>query len=365
MMTRPAAHWTGLTRRTFLTGAIATAGAGVPALAAGQVGAQRFPNETLRVQFWAGPEGQAIQKHVVDPFSKESGVRVLVEFGNTVESIAKVRAQKGDPKIDIFMMDDIGVVTTDAEGLLETLDLANVPNVLDLHPRFIYANGRGLGIGVNVNSALWYHKPAFPQPPTSREVFFDPKYTGKVALPPVSLTAGLYTLINIARMRGGSQYDIDPAFKALEELKAKIHSFPQNAQLLGGLLDSGEVMVAGFALALLRPYLVQGYKIDVNTAPKEGICSAPPSIALIKGHKAKREVAEAFINKVLSPEAQAGISTETWWGPTNKKAKLPEEVAKRVISTQEQYDRIMPVDLNHLLTVRQQWIERYTRTIAK
>ena len=61
--------------------AAGTAGAiGAPRLLRAQ---KRFDNETLRAQFWAGPEGQTIQTHVVEPFMKKTGAKVVVTEGVT------------------------------------------------------------------------------------------------------------------------------------------------------------------------------------------------------------------------------------------------------------------------------------------
>src|SRR5213594_3252020 len=85
-------------RRDFL----ATAGVAAASLAAtvaatpntvrAQAG-KKWVGKTLNVQFWSGPEGENIIKHVVDPFKAETGAEVVVDYGYTSGSIAKLRAQ--------------------------------------------------------------------------------------------------------------------------------------------------------------------------------------------------------------------------------------------------------------------------------
>ena len=89
--------------------------------------AQTFKGQKLRVQFWGGSDALAIQRYVVEPFEKETGASVVVENGNTSASIAKVRAQKADPQLDVVMLDDIGVLTLAREGVLDRLDLSKLP----------------------------------------------------------------------------------------------------------------------------------------------------------------------------------------------------------------------------------------------
>ena len=102
--------------------------------------------QTLRVQVWPGADALAIQKNVIDPFKKESGANVVVEEGNTSSSIAKARAQKNDPQLDVIFLDDIGVLTLLREGILEKLDLARMPHAKEIYPTYIVGDGYGIGI---------------------------------------------------------------------------------------------------------------------------------------------------------------------------------------------------------------------------
>ena len=115
-----------LTRRDVLKGIGGVAAAGtVGSLSPSRPAdaQRRFDGETLRVQFWAGSEGQTIRSGVVDPFVQKTGAKVVVAEGWTSASIAKLRAEKANPSTSVYLMDDIGVVSTGREGLLEPLDL--------------------------------------------------------------------------------------------------------------------------------------------------------------------------------------------------------------------------------------------------
>src|SRR5258708_4095177 len=105
-----------------------------------EVSAASFSGQTLRVQQWpTGPEAEALKKYVIDPFIKETGANIVVEYGHTSASIAKARAQKDDPQLDVILMDDIGVYTLAREGILEKLDLSRLPNAKDVYPNYVIA----------------------------------------------------------------------------------------------------------------------------------------------------------------------------------------------------------------------------------
>ena len=92
---------------------------------------------------------------MVDPFVEETGAQVIVEYGFTSGSIAKVRAQAADPQLDVVLMDDIGVLTVVPENLLQSLDLAKIPNAANVDERFIVADGKGIGFFTYVDTLLY------------------------------------------------------------------------------------------------------------------------------------------------------------------------------------------------------------------
>src|SRR5215831_2793086 len=159
----------GLSRRKFLT----TVGLGQ---------AKRFAGKTLSVHFWSGPEGDTIIKNVVDPFKAETGAEVVVDYGNTANSIAKLRAQKNDPQLDVTMMDDVGVYETAPESLLMKLNPAKIPNLKDVDPQFIVKDGLGIGF-FTFGDTLVYNTNYYKSAPTTYESLWDPKLKGKVGLP--------------------------------------------------------------------------------------------------------------------------------------------------------------------------------------
>src|SRR5690349_18824722 len=106
------------------------------ALLPGPAEAGQFDGKTIRAQFWGGSDGLVIRKYIVAPFEKETGAKVIVEEGNTSASIAKVRAQKADPQLDVIFLDDIGVFTLAREGVLDKIELGKMPNAKDIHPTY-------------------------------------------------------------------------------------------------------------------------------------------------------------------------------------------------------------------------------------
>ncbi len=337
---------------------VAASGLGAPRPVDAQ---RRLEGQSLRVQFWAGPEGQTIRTHVVDPFVQKTGARVIATEGWTSVSIAKIRAERANPSTSVYLMDDIGVITTGREGLLEPLDLSRLPNATDIHPRF-FVEGKGVGFYTYITT-LAYNTNLVKTPPTSWKVLWDPQYKGKVAILPVGATPVLLLAIIAAIVHGGSQYHMEPAWDALRALKPNIAVMEANAAVVAELLRTGEVALVMRTVYVLKPYIEKGYPIATALNLKEGIFATPGCAAIVKNHPDKREIADAFVNETLSAEAQTRMAHAQWFGPTNRKVKLPPEVARNLVSTPEQWDSIIPVDLDNLAARREEWIQKITRAL--
>ena len=349
-----------LSRRSLLTVA---ASASVPLAARSGRAAGRFEGRTIRVQFWGGSDGLVIRKYIVDPFVKETGARVVVEEGNTSASIAKVRAQKADPQLDVIFLDDVGVFTLEREGVLERLDSSKMPNAADVFSGYVVADGHGIGI-FNYITTLLYN-PTKGAAPTSWSDLWDPKYKGKVLSPSINDTQALLFTLMAARFGGGSLDDLDPAWPKLEAFRPQVYAFLENRALNAEALENGEAALAVDIPYYFKPYIDRGYHIGMTTDLKEGYFSITGSAALVKGGKGDREVAYAFINQALSPQAQAGLGRELWYGPTNPKTQLPPEVASYMVHTPDQFRAAVQFDRLKLVEKRPEIIERWNRIMVR
>jgi putative spermidine/putrescine transport system substrate-binding protein len=86
------------------------------------------------------------------------------------------------------------------------------------------------------------------------------------------------------------------------------------------------------------------------------------TVNVVKGSKNK-DAALAFANFVISPEAQKSFAEVTYYGATNVKAKVSDEVLKRSIANPELQSRIIPTDWNFVSPLRDQWTQRWRREI--
>src|SRR5687768_13191173 len=68
------------------------------------------------------------------PFEKATGAKINYVLGSSVQNVAKLRATKGRPDIDLAYMDLQIVKQAQAEGLLDEIDTTKLKNFGDLYP---------------------------------------------------------------------------------------------------------------------------------------------------------------------------------------------------------------------------------------
>src|SRR5581483_1956143 len=91
----------------------------------------------LTVIVYGGSFEAGWKKAVIEPFEAANpDIKVRIATGLTMETVAMMRAQKADPKIDVIMMDEVGAAQANGEGLYQPLDVKAIPNMAKLYPQF-------------------------------------------------------------------------------------------------------------------------------------------------------------------------------------------------------------------------------------
>lgn len=324
--------------------------------------AKSLTGQTIRVQFWGGTDGLAIRKYIVDPFVKRTGVRVIAEEGNTSASIAKVRAEKNDPQLDVIFCDDIGVFTLQHEGLLDKLELPQMPHAKDIYPTYVIDGGYGIGIFTYITTVLYQTK--LTAKPTSWNDLWNPKFKGKVLSPNISDTQALLFTVMAAKLGGGGIDNLEPAWSKLRAFRPNVYAFVQNYSLDAAAMRSGAAVLAADIPSYFKPYIQRGYPISATTDLKEGYFSITGSAALVKGAKGSREAAYAFIDQALTPEAQLGLAQTQWYGPTNPNTNIPTDIRPFMVYTPAQYQKAIQIDRLKLLALRPQIIQKWNEIMT-
>jgi len=294
-------------------------------------------------------------------FEKAANARVRHVLGSSVDNVAKLRATKGSPDLDVAFIDLAIAVQARNEGLLDRIDPANVRNIADLYASAVDGDRRFVGMMYGA-TAIAYNPKLVKTPPTSWLDLWDPQYKGKLALGDISGTSGLHFLIATARAKGGSLENIDPGFKAIADLKASTVMWYSQADQVVPLFERGDIAIAVWYPDRVGAAAAKGVPV-ASACPKEGAIGILPTVAIPIGAKNKA-LAERYIDVMLSPEALLCFAQKQFAGPVNRKVQLDAELARH-LPYGDSVEKMYFPDPDVTAKLRPGWVERWQREIAR
>lgn len=249
-------------------------------------------------------------------------------------------------------------------GLCEKL--SDAPVYKDLYP-LARLSPEATGIGV-VATGIGYNEEAFKKrgwaPPDSWESLTDPKYKQLLGMPPVTNTYGLHTLVEMARLRGGGEKNIDPGFKALkEEIGPNVLAWVSAPGEMDGMMQNGDVVMAVYGSG--RAVALQGTGFPLKFIyPKEGGIALQIAACGVTPNE-QSELSQAFIQYVLSPEVQTIQAQQNGFAPVNQTVNLAPEVAARMPYGPDKVNALIKVDWDTINQQRSEWTTRWNRTVER
>ncbi|AXS41522.1 extracellular solute-binding protein [Breoghania sp. L-A4] len=299
-----------------------------------------------------------MEKAVLPLFEAKYDCKIILEGTKSSVNLEKMRSNKDKPYLSVVMMDDPVLILAVEENLIEKLEPGKIANMSAIkggavHMDGMWANYQQPWCGIAFNTGAASDVPSW-------EALWDPAYKGKVIIPSLQNTEGLWTLFFAAHLATGkpleeAQYDIDAAFGKLAELKDNLLTIYTKMPPSFNLLEQGEAsLLAGSFSSIAIPRKLEGAPVDL-AAPKEGIGAMPSGIARVLGGP-EEELAAAFINEMLGPDLQAAMIKETFALPTNTSVVAGEGVPTDV--------KAFSPDWAAVSKNRREWIERFDREIA-
>jgi len=274
----------------------------------------------LHVYNWS----EYIDPQVYEDFEAEFGVHVVEDtFANNEELLAKLQAGAGG--YDVIVPSDYMVAIMIEEGLLAELNHDNIPNIVNIDPKFAnppYDPGM-----VHCVPYLWgttgigYNSEVFDEPPDSWAYVFDPELASQYA--------GRFTMLNDVRETVGAalkylgyslnstdEEELMEARDLLIQQKQWIYAY--DAEQYEDLLSADETVMAHawsgdiFMVAEEDDRLWYAIPREGATIWADNLC-----IPTTAPHQ---HTAEVFINFLLRPEVSAMNSNFTWYASPNAAA---------------------------------------------
>ena len=279
--------------------------------------------DKMTVVSFGGAYGATQKKHMIDPFVKQTGIKIL--FEDYSGGIAEIKAQveSNNVKWDVVDIEYIDVERACSEGYLEVLSkqtLAKGDNGVNAQDDFIANAIHECAIGNIVWSTIFAHRATLKNHPTSIADVFDlSKIPGKRAFrkrPQVNLEWALLAdgvdKKNVYQVLSTPE-GVKRAFKKLDTIKQNIIWFDSWSQAPQLLNDGGAVIVQS----------ANGRIFDaINKEKKDFIINWDGQIydldgwAIVKGSK-NQKLAWDFIKFATKTKPLAGMQ-DVAYGPTRK-----------------------------------------------
>lgn len=324
---------------------------------------QDFGGAELVVATWGWAE--AGLKELAADFEETYNCTIVVDptSGNG-DRLNKLMAEKDAPTADVAMLTKSYAETGAQEGLFESIDTSVVTSLDHLYDFALDANGYGPCYSL-CRYGIMYNADALAKlnldPPTSYQDLFDDKYAGMVALPDMTSTAGPYMLVAMAEAMGGSQEDVTPAMELMQEKKDNINLWYTTSSDVVNALTTGEANITVF-MDINMPDLMESGLNMVWVDAAEGSFAAPATVNVVKGCQ-NPELAQLFVEYMISDEVQSRVAEIMNEAPVNKNATMPDELKTYLAFGEDAMSALKQFDETYIASAKDGWIDTFQRTV--
>ena len=334
-------------RRLFLAGMAGVLTAPSIARASGSMTAAIYP----------GTGDEAYREIVAPLLRQRHNVNVAFEPLFAVDQVAKVRAARGVAPFDCFVLDPGPAAAARQAGLFEPIDPRMITNAGKLPDGMLMADAATVNVQV---VGICYNPKKFPEPPKSWADLFRSPYVERLGLTGFQTTFGTVSLIEMAKVFGGSITNVEPIFAKLREVLPKVAAVSTPAAL-PGLFQQGQIDIMYTNTNNAATLKARGVDIAF-VAPSEGAITFATTLHIVKGAENKAN-AHRYIDVAISADAQSKLQLSPFnMIPVNKDVQLSPNLD---IKSLDELSKMVTHDWNVINPRRAAWIDRFNREITK
>ena len=261
-------------------------------------------------------------------FEKVTGTKVAVVQKATGEMLAQIKAERANPKGDVWWAGPADSYLQAAEeGLLEEYRSPQVAQLYDWAQRItdvsknrvagVYGGILALGYNTEIGA-----KKKLPVPKCWRDLL-DPAFKGEVMLGNPNSSGTAYLMVaSLVQIMGE-----DEAFRFMADLNRNVTSYARSGIGPMTAVTRGEVYVGSTVLHGVINEIVRGFPV-LPVLPCEGVGYEVGSMAIVKGAR-NLDAAKKFYDWALTADAQKiGLDVKEFAIPTNRAVPLPPQVPK-------------------------------------
>jgi len=344
-------------RRTLLRGAAALGASSAVNTFPMPAGAQ---SKTLVSATFPGTWNEAHRNILAPAFTKATGAAVTQSIILGTDQVARLQASKGNkPPFDVAFFDAPQVLDAVREGLIVEYPAAQSPNFKDLLPPFQDKWGPVISMQV---IGIGYNPKKIAAAPKSWDDLMDPKYKGRVGLTALNSQLGIAFLVELNRLKGGTDADFEPAFKALREILPNVGAIAANLGAYATLWQQEQVDIAPYNFNFVQTLKGKDVPVELSI-PASGPVGWTTSMHVV-ANAAEPELAVKYIDTALSADVQtAELKPPYDVIPTNSKVKLEGAITNSLAKTQDDLTKVRTIDWAKINPQRGALIERFNREI--
>jgi putative spermidine/putrescine transport system substrate-binding protein len=343
-----------LTRRDLMGGA---AGFGAAFAVSPRALAQA---KTLVAATFPGTWNEADRNVIAPAFKSTTGAAVTQSIILGTDQVARLTAAKGSkPPFDVAFFDTPQVLDAVKDGLIVEYPAAQSPHFKALLPKFQDKWGPKITMQV---IGIGYNPKKISSPPKSWDELWDPKYKGRVGLTALNSQLGIAFLAELNRIKGGSETDFEPAFKALRELLPNVGAIAANLGAYATLWQQEQIDIAPYNFNFVQTLKAKDVPVELSI-PQTGAVGWETSLHLVANAQ-EPELAVKYIDLHLDPAIQQKLLLAPYDViPTSAQVKLEGPITTSIARSQEDLGKIRGFDWAKLNPQRGALIERFNREI--
>jgi putative spermidine/putrescine transport system substrate-binding protein len=307
---------------------------------------------------------EEFQEAVFDPFTEATGIEVVVETGSNADRLSKLQLAGGEPGIDVMLISDYYAALGQEDDLFQRFDSGDVPNLDAVADFAVEDTYLGPAYSYQLNGTLYNTDEVSAEEAADWDLYGNPDYAGRLALPDIAVTAGQLALSGVGEAYGDGPYDIDTALSTMAEWAPGILQFYSSSTEVTNLLTQGEIVAADSLSGFATDLVASGEPV-AWAAPEVGRYMAT-NRAMIPTGAENVDGAYEFIDYLLSTEAQTASAAIVGDLPVNLEATVPSTVTDVVgdIATDPIAAGYSTLDATELVSTRNEWVERFAREVT-
>jgi putative spermidine/putrescine transport system substrate-binding protein len=345
-----------VSRRTFGRLALG-AGALAPVHFVRAAVAQPKPGDELVVGIWGGAQERLVREHVEKPLlAKYPGTKVSYVLGGTPERRARAYAERGRPSFDVLYLNIFESRQAVKDGVTQapTAAVPQFANLLDI------AKVGGYGVALNPCTIV-YDKRKAKTPIASWKDIWNPEWKGRIAWPSYPGAQGTAALLMAAKMWGGDEKNIGPAFEKIRELKP-FAAIQGSQDLLYQMFDQGIADLSIEFGSFTHKYAETRNPNIAIADPAEGQAVTMNVACITEGTK-NQKLAEEWVNLHLSEPCLLAYAREIYYSPTVTTVAIPDDLKPKLV-TGDQAKKLVDFDWDTVIRSQSAWSSRFNREIA-